>query len=536
MRLLILACFLAFVCTGCFKPKLKRFVYCSEAAPSTFNPQLASDGASFDASSQAIYNRLVAFKPGTTEVVPSLAESWRLEQGGRRLRFFLRKDVAFHSTDYFKPSRKFNADDVIFSFNRMSDPNHPFHSIGGGDYRYYKSMEMGRVVEDLVKVSEYEIVFKLKKPEAAFLANMAMDFASVLSKEYGDYLERTDQKELMDFKPIGTGPFQLEYYKENRAIHYLAHKTYFEGRPKIEKLKFRILPETAQRFNAFLKGKCDFIKNPPANEISFLMEAKDFKVVSTPALNVSYLAMNLKLKKLKNKHFRRSISYALNRPKYIREIYKGYADLAKSPLPRGIWAFDPSLKPIQYNLEKAKFYLKKSGLKTPIDLELWTLPVSRPYNPNGRRMGELIKKDLAELGVEVRLVTYDWPTYLDKISKAEHEMVLYGWTGDNGDPDNFLNTLLSCAAAEGGNNVAQFCNLEYEKQIQAARRAQTVKKRKLFYKKALNVFREELPWVPIAHSQVFKVMKSNVEGYQSSPIGTESFYNVHLKDWSGYEK
>ena len=180
------------------------FVYCSEGSPRTFNPQMGSDGPTFNASSRTIYNRLVDFEKGGTKVIPSLAESWTTSKSKLEVTFKLRKGVEFQSTPWFKPTRPFNADDVVFTFNRMLKKDHPFNRVNGGVYEYFTSMEMDKLVTEVKKVDDYTVTFVLSRPETPFLANMGMDFASILSAEYGAKVLAAKTPEKIDLEPVGT--------------------------------------------------------------------------------------------------------------------------------------------------------------------------------------------------------------------------------------------------------------------------------------------------------------------------------------------
>ncbi len=535
LRLILLILLPSFVFTSCSLKKSKKsktFVYCSEGSPTIFNPQLASDGPSFDASSAPIYNRLLDFTEGTTDLIPSLAESWKISADGLVYNLSLRKEVKYQTTPYFTPTRDFNADDVLFTFNRMMDKENPYHKVNGGGYEYFVSMSMGELIKSVEKVGDYEIKITLTKPEAPFLANLAMNFMSILSKEYADDLASVDRKEDIDTKPVGTGPFKFKKYVKDTLIRFEKHESYFLGPAKIEKLVFAITPDSSVRFQKLRKGECHLIKEPAPTDLAMLREDKRIKVSELAGLNVGYVAMNTQKESLKNVKVRRAISLALNRESYLAAIYLGNASLAKSPIPPTLWAYDEDLPDFKYDIEASKKLLKESGVKLPLKIELWTLPVARPYNPNGKKMGEMIQEDLKAIGIDIKLISYDWPTYLAKSRKGEHELIQLGWTGDNGDPDNFLYNLLSCDAVDGGSNVAKFCDKDYNDAILAAKRASDKPTRKDFYKKALKVFQEKQPWAPIAHANTYRAMLKDVKGYVVNPLGTESFYNVSLKSWS----
>src|ERR1700692_1252231 len=181
--------------------------FCSEGSPEGFQPQFFTTGTTFDAASVPMFNRLVQFQIGTTNIVPALAESWTVSPDGKTYTFKLRKGVKFHSNANFKPSRDFNAEDVLFSWNRMADDNHPFHQMTAGQtFSYYDDMGMKNIVDTVQKLDDYTVRFNLKRPEAPFLADMAMDFASILSKEYFETMMKKGTTNAADLYLIGTRP------------------------------------------------------------------------------------------------------------------------------------------------------------------------------------------------------------------------------------------------------------------------------------------------------------------------------------------
>ncbi len=184
----------------------KTLVYCSEASPSTFNPQLADDGPTFNASSSMLFNRLVEFEDGGTKIVPALAEKWDISKDGKTYTFYLRKNATFHSTDAFKPTRPMNAEDVLFSFNRALKKDHPFHNVSGGKYVFFTNMELTEMIKSIEKVNDSTVKFVLNQPNAPFIANMAMSFAVIHSKEYADQLLKAGTPEKLDIEPVGTAP------------------------------------------------------------------------------------------------------------------------------------------------------------------------------------------------------------------------------------------------------------------------------------------------------------------------------------------
>ncbi len=161
-------------------------IYCSEASPESFNPQIASSGPTFVASSQVLYNRLINFDPIKNTPTPSLATEWKISPDGKTYTFTLRQGVKFNSNKNFKPTRDFNADDVVFSVLRQKDPNHPYHKVSQGNYEYFHDVGLDTLIKEVKKLDDYHVQFVLSEPNAAFLADWGMDFASILSAEYAD--------------------------------------------------------------------------------------------------------------------------------------------------------------------------------------------------------------------------------------------------------------------------------------------------------------------------------------------------------------
>jgi dipeptide transport system substrate-binding protein len=507
----------------------KTFVYCSEGSPTSFNPQVATDGTTFNASSHTIYNRLIEFKEGSTEIEPALAESWTVSKDGLTYTFKLRKGVQFHSNDLFKPTREFNADDVIYSFDVQKDPKNPL-AMKNGVYEYFKSMEMDKLIKGIKKVDDHTVVFTLNHPEAPFLANIAMDFASILSKEYAETLSKSGKDlALIGTNPIGTGPYIFKSYQKDTLIRYVANEKYFKGKPKIDNLVFAITPDPNVRFQKLKVGECQFATEPAAQDLEAMAKSPNIKLLEREGLNVGYVAMNTDKKPFGDVKVRQAINYALNRAAYIKAIYLDHASVAKNPIPPTIWSYNDAIKDYPYDPEKAKALLKEAGLPNGFETEIWTMPVTRPYIPNGRKLGELMQADLAKVGIKVKLMTYDWPTYLEKARVGEHQMIQIGWTGDNGDPDNFLGVLLGCASVKSGSNYSHWCNKEFNDLITKAKVLTDKKKREELYKKAQVVFHNEVPWVPLAYGKVYRAMSKNVTGYQIHPFGGDIFHNVDIQ-------
>jgi dipeptide transport system substrate-binding protein len=506
----------------------KTLVYCSEASPEGFNPSLYTSGTTFDASSRTMFDGLVGFERGTTRVVPGLAESWEISEDGKKYTFHLRKGVKFHKTKNFTPSRDFNADDVLYSFNRQWKKDHPDHKLSGGSYEYFNGMDMPKLLKKIYKTDDYTVVFELNQPEAPFIANMAMDFASILSAEYADKMRKAGTPEKIDLEPVGTGPFQLVNYQKDAVIRYQAHPDYWAGKASIDRLIFSITPDAAVRYAKLKAGECHVMPYPNPADLKEMEQDPNIRLLSQEGLNVGYLAWNTTKKPLDNPKVRKALNMAINKDAIIDAIFLGAGVPAKNPIPPTMWSYNDEVKDDPYDPVLSKRLLAQEGYPDGFEIDLWAMPVQRPYNPNARRMAEMMQADLAKVGVKAKIVTYEWGEYLKRSKKGEHMSVLLGWTGDNGDPDNFLYVLLSCAAADGANR-ARWCHEPFDDLLIKAKRTTDIKERTRLYKQAQVIFKEQAPWFTIAHSKVFMPMSNRVVDYKIDPFGGHVFYGVDLK-------
>ncbi len=507
----------------------KTLVYCSEGSPEGFNPSLYTAGTTFDASSKTIFEGLTHFVRGTTKLEPGMAESWTVSADGKTYTFKLRKGVKFHSAKHFTPTRDMNADDVIFTFERQWKKDNPYHAISGGNYEYFNGMSMPALLKDIVKVDDYTVKFILNRPEAPMLADLAMDFAVIQSKEYADAMMKAGTPDKVDQWPIGTGPFVFKGYKKDAQIRYTAFKDYWRGKPAIDKLVFSITPDASVRYAKLKAGECQIMPYPNPADVAAMKADPKINVMEQEGLNVGYLAYNTKVAPFDNVKVRKALNMAMNKQAIIDTVFQGAGKIAKNPIPPTIWSYNDATVDDPYDPAAAKKMLAEAGYPNGFSMKIWAMPVQRPYNPNARRMAEVIQADFAKVGVKVEIVSYEWGEYLKRSKDVNRDgAVLLGWTGDNGDPDNFLAVLLGCDGV-GGSNRAQWCYKPFEDLIQKAKVVSDIKERTKLYKKAQLIFKEQAPWATIAHSVVFMPMSTNVENFKIDPFGGHIFYGVDLK-------
>jgi dipeptide transport system substrate-binding protein len=508
----------------------KTLVYCSEGSPENFYPGVNTTGTSFDANSQ-VYGRIVDFERGGTKVVPNLAEKWDISADGKVYTFHLRKGVKWHSHRAWKPTRDFNADDMIFSIERQWKESNPYFKVTSSNHTYFNDMGLPKLLKTVEKVDDYTVRITLEKPEAPFLSDLAMEYAGVQSKEYADAMLKAGTPEKIDQEPIGTGPFYLIQYQKDAIIRYKAFPQYWGGKAKIDDLVFSITPDASVRWAKLQKGECHVMPYPNPADLDAIRKDQNVVVLEQPGLNVGYLAYNTTKKPFDDVRVRKAINMAINKKAIIDAVYLGSGVAAINPIPPTQWSYNTSIKDDPYDPAAAKKLLADAGLANGFATDIWAMPVQRPYNPNARRIAELMQADLAKIGVTAEIKSFEWGEYRKRMQNGEHQTGMLGWTGDNGDPDNFLATLLGCDAAKpGGGNVAKWCYQPYEELIQKAKVLTDQAQRSDLYMKAQVIFKEQAPWFTIAHAVQLKPVRKEVIDFKLSPFGRHTFYGVDIKE------
>ncbi|MGB0084319.1 MAG: ABC transporter substrate-binding protein, partial [Rhodomicrobiaceae bacterium] len=421
----------------------KTLMFCSEASPEGFDPALYTTSTTFDVTSRAVYDQLVEFDRGTTNIIPGLAESWDISSDGLTYTFKLRKGVKFHTIEGFTPTRDFNADDVVFSFMRQKDKANPWHQYtAGASWEYFNSMSMPDLFKEAVKVDDDTVKIVLNKPQAPMIANLGMQFASILSAEYAEKLKAAGKMDQLNQVPVGTGPFKFVGYQKDAVVRLAAHPDYWRGKAPIDNLIFAITPDPSVRYQKLKANECQVMAFPNPADLDSMRADPDLKLLQQEGLNVGYFAYNTTQPPFDNVKVRKALNMAINKEVILKAVYQGAGKIAKNPIPPTIWSYNDAVKDDPYDPAAAKKLLEEAGVKN-LKMKIWAMPVQRPYNPNARRMAELIQADFAKVGVEAEIVSYEWGEYLKLSKDKNHDgAVLLGWTGDNGDPDNVLAVLL----------------------------------------------------------------------------------------------
>ena len=268
---------------------------------------------------------------------------------------------------------------------------------------------------------------------------------------------------------------------------------------------------------------------PRPADLAEMGKDPDLQVMQQPGLNIGYLSFNVTKPPMDKKEVRQALSMAIDRDAIVKDVYLGAGQKAKNLIPPTMWAYNDAVVDYAFDPAKAKSMLAEAGVKTPIDIDLWYMPVQRPYNPDAKRIGEMMQSDLAKVGVNARLVTYEWGEYRKRLQNGEATTAQFGWTGDNGDPDNFFFFLGCTDGKPATQNAGKWCNVKFNEDLVKARQLSSQADRKKLYDDMQMIEHDDEPVLNVAHSVVFMPMRKSVSGYTMSPLGTHEFDRVELK-------
>ncbi|WP_283164085.1 ABC transporter substrate-binding protein SapA [Brenneria tiliae] len=501
------------------------FVYCVNDVLNTFNPQMARSGVTVDTLAAQLYDRLLDVDPYTYRLMPELAQRWEVLDNGSTYRFYLRRDVPFQTTAWFSPSRNMNADDVLFSFQRMLDKKHPYHDVNGGEYPYFDSLQFADSVQSIRKLGEYGVEIRLNSPDASFLWHLATHYAPVLSAEYARALSTNDKQELLDREPVGTGPYMLNEYRNGQYIRLTRNAAYWRGLPRMRQVVVDLGAGGTGRLSKLLTGECDVLAYPAVSQLAILRNDPRLRLSLRSGMNVAYLAFNVRKPPLDDRRVREAIALAINNDRLMQSIYYGTAETAASILPRASWAYDDEARITEYNPEKSRRRLQELGISN-LNLRLWVPSASHSYNPSPLKTAELIQADLAQVGVQVTIVPVEGRFQEARLMELSHDLTLAGWTTDSNDPDSFFRPLLSCAAIRSQTNYAHWCDPTFDEVLQNALSSQQLAKRIEYYQRAQQILAEQLPVLPLASSLRLLAYRYDMKGLVLSPFGSASFAGV----------
>jgi dipeptide transport system substrate-binding protein len=254
-------------------------------------------------------------------------------------------------------------------------------------------------------------------------------------------------------------------------------------------------------------------------------------VLEQPGLNIGYLAYNTTKKPFDDVRVRKALNMAINKKAIIDAVYMSTGVAAKNPIPPTMWSYNDEIKDDPFDPAAAKKLLAEAGYPNGFETDLWAIPVQRPYNPNARRVAELMQADLTKIGVKAEIKSFELGEYRKRLQNGEHMMGQLGWTGDNGDPDNFLHVLLGCDSARtNGSNIAKFCYKPFDDLVLKAKAVSGQAERTELYRQAQVIFKEQAPWFTIAHAVQLVPVRKEVIDFKLSPFGRHTFYGVDIQE------
>lgn len=496
---------------------------CIESAPEGMDVVQFETGVTINAAGVTLFDQLLSMAPGTADLRPGLAERWETSADGLTLTLHLRRGVAFHTTPWFKPTRTLNADDVVYSLERLRDKAHPAHAISSSGYVYWQGVGLQTLVRDTTKVDDHTVRIRLLKPDASFFSTLTMpSIGSVYPAEYIQALLARGEGAKLNSQPVGSGPFVFRSMQQGAVVRFDAHKAHWAGAPTIDRLVLAITPDTAVRAQKLKTGECQ-VGGVPRTEAAGIEADPALKLLRYQPIQTTYLFVNTQKPGLGDVRTRQALRLAIDYKAVMQAAFAGDAVATANLLPPAVAGHDPSLQPIT-DLARAAELIKASG-GPGRELSLFIFGAA-----NVRRSAEVLQADWARLGVKVNIRTMDLGELYRRTSQGEHDLAIASWTGDNGDADNFFGPLTSCAAVKSGGNKAHLCDPALDALIEDGRRTTDPKGRAAIYRKASARVHELSGLIPYAHAAGRIVLSRRVEGYVASPLGIEDYSRVTVKD------
>ncbi|WP_147804088.1 ABC transporter substrate-binding protein [Alkalicoccus halolimnae] len=474
---------------------------------------------------QQIYESLLTFEEDSFEIGPGLAEDWEVADDGLSYVFTLREGVTFHDgTD-------FNAEAVKLNFERWADPDHEYHfadegyaySVYGTQFGGFQGDE-GHVIDEINVLSDYEVEFVLNETLGSFLQNMGMSYFSMTSpaafEEYGSEINEN---------PVGTGPFQFVSWSRDDSIVLEKYEDYWqEDLPKLDSVIFQVIPDNSARLTALRSGEIDIMDGLNPDDLEALEGEEGITTFERATNNIGYLGFNADKEPFDDPEVRRALNHAIDKETLISVLYAGMAEPAKNLIPPDYLGYNDEIEPYEYDPELAEQMLADAG-QEGLEMDLWTMPVARPYMPDPERAAEVMQANLSDIGVTANIVSMEWATYLEQTEAGEHDIFMLGWSGVNGDPDYFFGNLLHSDAIPGGNRTF-YRNEEVDSLLDQAKTSIDEDERAELYMEAQELIHEDAPMIPLVHSIPVLAGSERVQNYVPHPQTSEPLTEVELSE------
>jgi peptide/nickel transport system substrate-binding protein len=465
----------------------------------------------------AIYEGLVRYKSGGTDVEPSLAETWDIAPDGLSVVFHLRKGVMFHD------GSPLNAAAVAFSFDRMINKDNPLFQDAQGDYGGFPYIDtyVGNAVTKVEAAGDLDVKFTLKQKYSPLLSNLAIPPASVISmealKKYGKGINEN---------PVGTGPFKFTEWKKDDHITVDAFDGYWGAKPKLARIIFQPVPEASVRALKIQNGEADVTWVIDPKDVPTLKGQANTDVLEQPGLNVNIAEFNFQLPDYQNKSLRQALNYAVNKQELADSLYSGAATPQQGVLPPTSWAFNPDIKGYPFNPDMAKQLLKDSGY-TGQKLTIWAYTVPRGYNPQGSKLAEAVQQYWQDIGVDSDIQTEEWTQYRADRRASKMPFAFGGWQADTGDPENFLGVFFN-SVNKGATNTSFYSVPAVDALLNQANEETDTAKRKDLFNQAEKQIVDDAPWLFVSHAKQQAAIRKRVQNFVQQPTYIYYFNNVSL--------
>ena len=523
-------------------------IYCTHASGFSFNPQTSDAGTSMNVVTEQIYNKL--FEISNTAIpTPILAQSYSISPDGKIITIYLRKGIKFHHTDWFKPTRDFNADDVVFSLNRVLgyETYLPTLEQSAVDYKnpqyrifheqakkvrfpYFESIKLNQKIESVKALNPHTVQITLFKPDASILSHLASQYAIIFSQEYAVQLNADDNLVQLDLLPVGTGPYKVKNYFRNQYVRLEKNEDYWKKDAKIKNIIIDLSTDRTGRLVKFFNGECQIASYPEVSQLGLLKENdKRYYVKSAEGMNLAYLAFNFQNAVIQDEQVRRAIAQAINRQRIIKTIYHNTATVANNIIPNISWASSVNTPDFAYDFNPSE--AKKVLQYKQLHLNMWVLNEEQVYNPAPLKTAELIKEDLNNVGVNVTIRSVTRTFLIDQLNKKSenYDMILTGWLAGNLDPDSFMRPILSCNAASEMTNLSNWCDEDFDQLMDKALDSPNLWERAHAYNQAQELILSKLPIVPLVNMKRVLVVNSRVRHIEMNPFGSLNFSTLSLR-------
>jgi peptide/nickel transport system substrate-binding protein len=473
------------------------------AEPATMDPHVATAVNDFRILVN-IYDGLVRYSPGTLEVEPALAESWEISEDGTLYTFELRDGVTFHD------GTPFDAEAVKFNFDRMLDEDHPYHGTGPFPLSFFFG-----AIEETEVVDELTVRFHLDEPYAPFLSNLAYPTGLIVSptavETHGDEYARN---------PSGTGPFAFRVWESNRQVALQRNEDYWNGEVPLAGVVFRPITDANARVSEMLSGGIDLMVEVPPDNVQLFADDEGFVLHEEAGPHLWFLILNTREAPFDDVRMRQAVNYAIDKESLVTNVLQGTATVAAGPTPEAFaWAYNEDLEPYPYDPERAKELIAEAGYADGVETVFFvTEGGSGMLDPVP--MGTAIQADLAAVGIDARIETYEWNTFLNQVNpglEGKAGMAQMAWMTNDPDTLPFLALRTEAMPEEGGFNSGYYSNPEVDALLEQARRETDQEERARLYKEMQAIVHEDAPWAFVANWKQNAVTTANVENFRLEP-------------------